>query len=104
AWANDVAMAPVLESYMAFDEDQVLATGLAVDVDDPVHGTTRQVGPTFCLHDTPSAEVQGPQPALDQHREEVLGSLADRPRPAARGRPAKRPRRHPLEGCKGPAA
>jgi crotonobetainyl-CoA:carnitine CoA-transferase CaiB-like acyl-CoA transferase len=100
ARANDVAMAPVLQSHEAHDEDQIVATGLSVVVEDPVHGPTRQVGPTFRLHGAPPARVQGPQPAVDQHRAEVLADLTTRLRPANEVRPFKREIRHALEGIR----
>ncbi|MET0144582.1 MAG: CoA transferase [Ilumatobacteraceae bacterium] len=100
ARANDVAMAPVLQSHEAHDDEQVLATGLSVEVDDPVHGVTRQVGPTFHLRGASPAAVQGPQATLDQHRDEILGGLAGHDTRAAVAGPAKRAVHHALDGIK----
>ncbi len=90
----------MLQSHEAHDEDQVQAVGLSVEVDDPVHGTTRQVGPTIRLHGSPPAAVQGPQPAVDQHHDELLGGLAGRDRRATAVRPAKRALANALDGIK----
>ncbi len=100
ARANDIAMAPVLQSHETFDDEQVVATGLSVVVDDPVHGPTRQVGPTFRLHGAPPATVRGPRPAVDEHREQVLRRMSRGPRPSIVVRPAKRELRHALEGVR----
>lgn len=100
ARANDIAMAPVLRSYEAHDDEQVVATGLSVVVDDPIHGPTRQVGTTFRLHAAPAAPVSRPRPAVDEHRRRVLEQLANGPRPATVVRPRKRELRHALEGVK----
>ena len=44
--------------------------------------------------------MQGPQPAIGQHTDEVLGALAREPARARAARPAKRPVSHALEGIK----
>ena len=48
---------------------------MSVEVDDPVHGAVRQAGIAFRLHGAPEPTVQGPQPAVGEHTDEVLGSL-----------------------------
>jgi crotonobetainyl-CoA:carnitine CoA-transferase CaiB-like acyl-CoA transferase len=100
ARANDVAMAPVLRAHEGLRDEQVAATGLAVEVIDPEHGPTTQVGPTFTLHGAPSPGVQGPAPALDQHREEILSELDSADRRTVEPRPAKRPHTFALDGIK----
>ncbi|MGD9794838.1 MAG: CoA transferase, partial [Acidimicrobiia bacterium] len=97
-WANDFAVAPVRQTFEAFDDEQVINNGLIVEVDDPVHGPTRQVGPTFRMHGVEPAMVQGPQPLVGQHTDEVLGAVSSTggvrvPR-AVTGRSLA----HPLEG------
>jgi crotonobetainyl-CoA:carnitine CoA-transferase CaiB-like acyl-CoA transferase len=107
-WDNDFAIAPVRQTFEAFDDEQVVHTGLIVDVDDPVVGHTRQVGPTFRMHGAPSAGVQGPQPTIGQHTAEVLASVDAATAVTANasvmstahtaGRDAGRTLKHPLEG------
>lgn len=100
ARANDAAIAPVLQAHETLTDEQVVATGLAVEVDDPVVGPTTQAGVTFHLHGAPPPGVRGPQPAVDQDRAEVLDGLSKRPRRGAEARPAKRPHRFALDGIK----
>ncbi len=100
ARANDIAMAAVLRAHEGLRDEQVVATDLAVDVDDPVHGRTTQVGVTFNLHGAPGAAIQGPAPALDQHRGEILTEIERPDRPTVPARPAKRPHRLALDGVK----
>jgi crotonobetainyl-CoA:carnitine CoA-transferase CaiB-like acyl-CoA transferase len=45
-----------------------------VEVEHPVFGTLRQVGPPFELHGTP-ATVRTPPPLLGEHSDEILGEL-----------------------------
>jgi crotonobetainyl-CoA:carnitine CoA-transferase CaiB-like acyl-CoA transferase len=71
-------------------------TKLIVDVDDPVVGPTRQVGPTFRLHGSPPARVQGPQPTVGQHSADVLDALPSTPRIVHRA--TGRSLTHALEG------
>jgi crotonobetainyl-CoA:carnitine CoA-transferase CaiB-like acyl-CoA transferase len=96
-WAADI---PVLASdppgHVLRDE-QARACGYLVDVDDPEVGTVTQAGPPFEL--SPPSRVRGPAPALGQHTEEVLSSLADASEP--RRSPSPRgPSRAPLDGLR----
>lgn len=56
------------------DDPQVVANDLQVDVEHPLVGTVRMVGPPLQMSGTPLA-VQGASPALGQHTEEILASL-----------------------------
>lgn len=56
------------------DDPQVLANDLQVDVEHPLAGKVRMVGPAFQMSETP-LEVQGPSPTLGQHNDEILASL-----------------------------
>ena len=53
---------------------QVAARELVVDVEHPVLGTLRQVGPPFELHATP-AVVRTPPPLLGEQTDEILAEL-----------------------------
>jgi crotonobetainyl-CoA:carnitine CoA-transferase CaiB-like acyl-CoA transferase len=99
-WANEIAIAPVRPAHEALEDEQVVNNGMSVVVDDPVHGPVRQAGISFRLHAVPTPQVQGPQPLLGQHTDEVLGSIADRAARAREARPAKRPLAHALDGIK----
>ena len=50
------------------------ARGLLMDVEHPVLGTLRQVGPPFELHATP-ATVRTAPPLLGEHTDEILAEL-----------------------------
>ena len=56
------------------DDPQVLANDLQVDVEHPLVGTVRMVGPPLQMSETP-LRVQGSSPALGQHNDEILGEL-----------------------------
>ncbi len=65
----------IVAPHERFDHPQLLATpGAVVKVDDPEHGATTQIGSIFFLEGTPGA-VQGPQPPVGAHTDEVLRSL-----------------------------
>jgi crotonobetainyl-CoA:carnitine CoA-transferase CaiB-like acyl-CoA transferase len=65
----------IVAPHERFDHPQLRATaGAVVEVDDPDHGLTTQIGPIFFLNGTPGA-VQGPQPRVGEHTDEVLRSL-----------------------------
>ncbi len=102
-WANDFAIAPVLQAHEAFEIDQLVHNGMIVTVDDPVEGPTRQAGITFNLHGAPPAVVQGPRPLLGADTDTVIAELAAAPGPdrrAAAERRGSRPLNHALEGIK----
>jgi len=98
-WANDIAVAPVRPAHEAIDDPIHREDGIVVDVDDPVHGRTHQVGITFHLNGAPAAAPQGPQPAIGQHTHEVLDRVAEQPARARRTGPG-RPLAHALDGVK----
>ena len=56
------------------DDPQVLANDLQVEVEHPLVGTVRMVGPPLQMSETP-LRVQGSSPALGQHNDEILASL-----------------------------
>ena len=99
-WANEIAIAPVRHAHEALEDEQVINNGMSVVVDDPRLGPVRQAGISFRVHAAPTPRVQGPQPAIGQHTDEVLGALAREPARARAARPAKRPISHALEGIK----
>ena len=100
-WANDFAVAPVLQAFEAFADEQLVNNGMVVEVVDPVVGPTRQSGITFRLHGAPAAAVRGPQPLVGQHQADVTAAVAARPAPGPSipASPAPAPR-HALEGIK----
>lgn len=57
-----------------FDHAQLCANGTVVEVPDPDHGTSTQVGPVIELFATPGGVV-GPQPEAGEHTREVLVEL-----------------------------
>ena len=70
----DVPAGPINDLAEAFATPQVAARGLLVDVQHPVLGTLRQVGPPFELHATP-ASVRTPPPLLGEQTAAVLAEL-----------------------------
>ncbi|MGE0881327.1 MAG: CaiB/BaiF CoA transferase family protein [Acidimicrobiia bacterium] len=99
-WANEIPIAPVRQAFEALTDEQVINNGMSVEVDDPVHGRTRQAGISFRLHGAPPAKVQGPQAAVGQHTDEVLESLAATPPKARTPGAFKRSMAHALDGIK----
>jgi crotonobetainyl-CoA:carnitine CoA-transferase CaiB-like acyl-CoA transferase len=99
-WANEIAIAPVRPAHEALDDEQVVNNGMSVVVDDPAIGPVKQAGISFRLHGVPTPAVQGPQPAIGQHTDEVFGALASEPARARESRPAKRSLTNALEGIK----
>jgi crotonobetainyl-CoA:carnitine CoA-transferase CaiB-like acyl-CoA transferase len=91
----DIAAQPVNRPCEVFDDDQVRHAGLIVAVEDPVHGTLRQVGPTATFSKTP-ADVPAPAPRLGQHNDR-LGDLTTAP---ARSAPTRADVRLPLDGIR----
>jgi crotonobetainyl-CoA:carnitine CoA-transferase CaiB-like acyl-CoA transferase len=79
----DVPAGPINDLAAAFASPQVAARGLLVEVEHPVFGTLRQVGPPFELHGTP-AGVRTPPPLLGEHSDEILGELGLSPSEVAR--------------------
>ena len=97
-WANGIPIAPVRQAHEALLDEQVANNGMSVEVADPVHGLVRQAGISFRLHGAPAPAVQGPQPAIGQHTDEVLGAVTGDEQRARTIGPAKRSLAHTLEG------
>lgn len=55
-----------------FNHPQTMANGLQVEMDHPLLGTMKLVGPPFQMSETP-LEAQFPSPMLGEHTDEVLG-------------------------------
>ena len=70
----EVPCGPLNDLAAAFASPQVAARGLLVDVEHPLLGTLRQVGPPYALAATP-ASVRAPPPMLGEHTDEVLADL-----------------------------
>ena len=72
--ATEVPVGPLNDLAAAFASPQVVARGLLVDVEHPLLGTLRQVGPPFALAATP-ATVRTPPPLLGEQTDEILAEL-----------------------------
>ncbi len=72
--AAEVPAGPINDLAAAFASPQVAARGLLTEVEHPVLGLLRQVGPPFELHRTP-ATVRSAPPLLGEHTDEVLAEL-----------------------------
>jgi crotonobetainyl-CoA:carnitine CoA-transferase CaiB-like acyl-CoA transferase len=70
----EIPAGPINDLAAAFSSPQVAARGLLTEVEHPVLGTLKQVGPPFTLHATP-ATVRTPPPLLGEHTDEILGEL-----------------------------
>jgi crotonobetainyl-CoA:carnitine CoA-transferase CaiB-like acyl-CoA transferase len=98
-WAIEIPIAPVRQAHEALDDQELIDSGMVVDVLDPIHGPTRQVGTTFRLHKVP-AEVRSGQPLVGEHTEEVLSGLKQEPPRVHHLRQPKRDLAHALDGIK----
>ncbi len=72
--AAGVPAGPVRFVDELFDDPQVLANGLLVEVEHPLAGPLQMVGPPVQMSGTP-LHPQGASPALGQHTDEVLHEL-----------------------------
>ncbi len=72
--AAGVPAGPINDLAAAFASPQVAARGLLTDVEHPVLGIVRQVGPPFELHRTP-ATVRFAPPLLGEQTDEILAEL-----------------------------
>ena len=71
---KQVSAAPLNAVDEAFDDPQVLARQMAVNVVHPRHGSVCQAGIAIKLSDTPGS-IRGAGPALGEHTDEVLRAL-----------------------------
>ena len=71
---KNVCVGPVYTVEDTFQNPHVQARGMAVDVEDPRHGKTRQAGVAIKLSETPG-QLRRLGPALGEHTDEVLQSL-----------------------------
>ena len=69
---------PINDYGEALADPQVAANRLVQEVDSPVSGRQRVVGPPYRLSETP-ASVRRAAPGLGEHTEEVLGSIGYEP-------------------------
>ncbi|MCW4037039.1 MAG: CoA transferase [Candidatus Bathyarchaeota archaeon] len=67
--------APVYTIDEIFSDPQVLHRGMLVEMEHPVAGTIKQIGPALKFSETPCA-LSAPPPMLGEQTEEVLKSLA----------------------------
>ncbi|MGD9895010.1 MAG: CoA transferase, partial [Dehalococcoidia bacterium] len=72
--AAGVPAGPVRFVDELFDDPQVQANGLMVEVDHPLAGTLQMVGPPIQMSGTP-LQPQGASPTLGQHTDAVLDAL-----------------------------
>jgi len=70
-----------------FDHPQTLANGLQVELDHPLLGPYKMVGPPFQMSEAPLA-AQGPSPMLGEHTDEVLAEAGLTPEEVERLRAA----------------
>jgi crotonobetainyl-CoA:carnitine CoA-transferase CaiB-like acyl-CoA transferase len=72
--AAGLPVGPVQTAQEIFDDEQVAARRLLIDVADPVLGSVRLVGPVAKLSSAPEP-LTGPAPLLGQHNMEVLTEM-----------------------------
>lgn len=72
--AAGLPVGPVQDAGQIFDDPQVAARQLLIDVPDPVLGSVRLVGPAVKLSGEP-APLTGPAPQLGQHTTEILTDM-----------------------------
>ena len=70
----EIPSAPINDILAALDHPQARARGSVVELEHPVLGRIRQVGPPFALSATP-ATVRTPPPLLGEQTDEVLAEL-----------------------------
>jgi len=72
--AVGLPIGPVHNAQEIFDDPQVAARRLLIDVPDPVLGSVKLVGPVAKLSSSPEP-LTGPAPRLGEHNEEVLAEI-----------------------------
>lgn len=69
-----VPAGPVNYIQELLDDEHVIANDMVVELDHPLAGPTKMVGPIINMSETP-LKAQGASPALGQHTDEILSSL-----------------------------
>ncbi len=92
----DVAAEPYMSSQEGMDHPQIVHNGQVRDVEDPVMGRTRQLGPLVLMAETPG-HPKGPAPYPGQQNMEVLGHLEGANGKTSNGSSRTLPE-YPLEG------
>jgi crotonobetainyl-CoA:carnitine CoA-transferase CaiB-like acyl-CoA transferase len=69
-----VPAGPVRYVQELLDDEQVIANDLVVDLEHPLAGPVRMVGPIINMSETP-LKAQGASPALGQHTDEILSEM-----------------------------
>ena len=69
-----VPVVPVQAAPDAYTTPQLVHNGMVVEVDDPEEGRIQMIGIPYRLEKSPTG-VQGPQPRLGEHTDEVLSDL-----------------------------
>ncbi len=93
---RDVAAEPYRTSEQGMTHPQMIHNGHVRDVEDPVVGMMKQLGPISLMSETPG-RIQGPAPLPGQHTEEVLASLNGSNGHHANGYGSEPLPKHPLE-------
>ena len=84
----NVAAEPFTTAQEGMGHPQFVHNGQVVEVDDPLVGRMRQLGPLVAMGENPGGP-KGPAPEPSQHTKEILGRLGEDGRPAPK---------YPLEG------
>ncbi len=72
--SNNHAVEPIIMAHEMFAHPQTIANDMTATVEDPVHGTTTQMGVPIHMLGTPGA-IRGPQPTVGEHTEVILREL-----------------------------
>ena len=92
----NVAAEPYMFAQEGMDHPQITHNGHILDIDDPITGSMRQLGPIVIMGGTPG-KPKGPAPGPGQHTEEVLSSVNGNGRTASHSSSRPMPT-YPLEG------
>lgn len=93
---HDIPCAPVQRREDFLQHPQVAHNGIVVTLDDPLLGTTRQMGVPVSLSHTPG-KVRGPAPLPGQHTPHILEEVQRVPYPVP---PDGKPPPSPLDGVR----
>ena len=72
--AAGVPAGPVRLAEELWDDEQVTANGMAVELDHALVGKVRMIGPLVGMSETPT-DARSASPALGQHTDEILNGL-----------------------------